>query len=179
MLERPIEKTTSMSFAYIEQHRIFLAGSRESALVLYQLPFEQTSTIQSVKPLMQLRRSHGKQAVSHITVKQDHPHDNEIIFWTTGRDGCFVQYRLVKRDQKDTVEEVDNDKTPLGIASQGDNTVTSRDWMLERVYRNRVTKGWLEDAIWVDNELLLLGFYRKRFFVYNESKSYEVRIYGC
>ncbi|KAI7878980.1 WD40 repeat-like protein [Lichtheimia hyalospora FSU 10163] len=180
VLERPIERTTSLSFAYIEQHRIFLAGSRESALVLYQLPCDQNmSTIQSVKPLMQLRRSHGKQAVSHITVKQDHPHDNEIVFWTTGRDGCYVQYRLVKREQNGITEELDDNKTPLGIASQGDNTVTSRDWMLERVYRNRVTKGWLEDAIWVDNELLLLGFYRKRFFVYNESKSYEMISVAC
>ncbi|CDS06389.1 hypothetical protein LRAMOSA08917 [Lichtheimia ramosa] len=179
VFERPIEKTTSMSFAYIEQHRIFLAGSRESALVLYQLPCDLTGAIQSVKPLMQLRRSHGKQAVSHITVKQDHPYDNEIVFWTTGRDGCFVQYRLVKHDQKDVSEEADDNKTPLGVASQGDNTVTSRDWMLERVYRNRVTKGWLEDAIWVDNELLLLGFYRKRFFVYNESKSYEMISVAC
>ena len=28
--------------------------------------------------------------------------------------------------------------------------------------------------VFVDDELMLLGFYRKRFFVYNEDKKYEV-----
>jgi hypothetical protein len=42
------------------------------------------------------------------------------------------------------------------------------------VYRNKVTKGWLEGAIYIDGELLLLGFYQKSFFVYNETKRFEV-----
>ncbi|CAI2164202.1 6485_t:CDS:10 [Funneliformis geosporum] len=51
--------------------------------------------------------------------------------------------------------------------------------ILEKVYRAKITKGWLEKVIFVDDELMLLGFYRKRFFVYNEDKKFEMFSVAC
>lgn len=134
---------------------------------------------ESVAPIMQLRRSHGKQAVSSVTIKPTDEKD-VIVFWTTGRDGCFIEYRLSfekKKEEKDKRKEDDESAhgIQLGIASRGDTVVRSQGWTLEKVYRNRVTKGWIEGVSWINGELLFLGFYRKRFFVYNEPKNYEVK----
>ena len=134
---------------------------------------------------MQLRRSHGRQAISCVTVKNQTNH--EVMFWTTGRDGCYIQYRLVRKNNEnsntnipkatddDDEEEEEEHVMKSGIASQGDTMIETSGWILEKIYRNKVTKGWLEGALWIDDELLLLGFYRKRFFVYNETKTFEVK----
>ncbi|CAG8477263.1 8023_t:CDS:10 [Paraglomus occultum] len=50
---------------------------------------------------------------------------------------------------------------------------------LEEVYRAKITKGWLEQAVLFENTLFLLGFYRKRFFVFNQSKSYDIFSVAC
>lgn len=177
-LEGPTERTTIIATAIDQEHQILICGSRESALLVYHLPDMNATDIsrQSIAPIMQLRRSHGKQAVSSVTIK---PTDekNVIVFWTTGRDGCFIEYRLTYEQQQQQEKE-DNAELSrgiqLGIASRGDTVVRSQGWTLEKVYRNRVTKGWVEGVIWINGELLFLGFYRKRFFVYNEPKNYEV-----
>lgn len=173
-LRLPIERTTVISTCLAEKDRILICGSRESALLVYELPVFDGQSVNSIAPIMQLRRSHGKEAVSSISIK---PTDDPscLTFWTTGRDGSYVQYRLARQSQNKTVlEHTDNESIALGIASRGDTTVASHGWVLEKVYRNKVTKGWLERAIWIDGELLLLGFYRKRCFIYNVANNYEV-----
>ncbi|KAI8141833.1 WD40-repeat-containing domain protein [Fennellomyces sp. T-0311] len=173
-LDEPVERTTMLSMKYVEQVGLLICGSREGALVIYELP-PATGETQVLNPLMQLRRSHGRQAISGVTIKSVQ-NNEEIVFWTTGRDGCYIQYRLVRNDSGMSIE---NEKTKLGIASQGDTMIETSRWILEKVYRNKVTKGWLEDALWINDELLLLGFYRKRFFVYNETKTFELISIAC
>ncbi|KAI9317701.1 WD40-repeat-containing domain protein [Dichotomocladium elegans] len=183
-IEFPRERTTAIATAISEKNRILFLGSRESALIIYELPlmFEssETVTLQPISPMMQLRKSHGKEAVSSVTIRpnKDSEEDGVINFWTTGRDGAFIQYRLTRRQTPEEDQEKEQGIV-IGIASQGDTVVTSRDWVLEKVYRNKVTKGWLEESIWIEDELLLLGFYRKRFFVYNETKNYEMISVAC
>ncbi|KAI9258743.1 WD40-repeat-containing domain protein [Phascolomyces articulosus] len=194
-LGEPVERTTMLSMKLVEETRILICGSREGALIIYEFPslssenYQDGSESVSIKPLMQLRRSHGRQAISCVTLKSQT--DQEVNFWTTGRDGCYIQYRLVRNSKSKNDQEEDDscshdsadDETPqvtkLGIASQGDTMIETSRWKLEKVYRNKVTKGWLEGALWIDDELLLLGFYRKRFFVYNETKTFELVSIAC
>lgn len=196
----PAERTTVMSLGYAEEENVLICGSRESALLIYRLPSHTSvpeGTIISLKPNLQLRRSHGKQAITSVLVKKSkddielaEPTDEEedvvmddteenndgIIFWTTGRDGCFIQYRLriKNNDQVEPVEE-----TQLGIASQGDTVLTGHDMILEKIYRNRVTKGTLEGSLLLDGQLLLLGFFRKNLFVYNEKNNFVMVAINC
>ncbi|KAG0173417.1 WD repeat-containing protein 6 [Apophysomyces sp. BC1015] len=180
-LELPAERTTVVSVGLAEKNGLLICGSRESALLIYRLSHihqEQDDSVRSIAPSMQLRRSHGRETVSSITVKPQQTED-DITFWTTGRDGSFIEYRLrnLLKDAEGTTDE--NIETKLGVASRGDTITETKDLVLEKVYRNKVTKGWLEGAVYVDQELLLLGFYRKRFFVYNESKNFEMISVAC
>ncbi|KAI7855064.1 WD40-repeat-containing domain protein [Circinella umbellata] len=196
-LGEPTERTTLLSLKLVEEANLLICGSREGALVIYELPSltaseEEEEEIVAITPLMQLRRSHGRQAISCVTLKNQN--EQEVVFWTTGRDGCYVQYRLVrnnnninipknteKEEEEEEEDEDDEEKHVMksGIASQGDTMIETSGWILEKVYRNKVTKGWLEGALWIDDELLLLGFYRKRFFVYNETKTFELVSIAC
>ncbi|KAF7726588.1 WD repeat-containing protein 6 [Apophysomyces ossiformis] len=180
-LELPVERTTILSVGLVERNGLLICGSRESALLIYRLPQllqPQFESIRPVTPSMQLRRSHGRETVSSITVKPQ-TEDKDITFWTTGRDGSFIQYKLRSLLDEEEIAKNECTETKLGVASRGETVTESRDLILEKIYRNKVTKGWLEGAVYVDQELLLLGFYRKRFFVYNESKNFEMISVAC
>ncbi|KAI9018667.1 WD40-repeat-containing domain protein [Phycomyces nitens] len=180
-LELPTERTTIVCTALTEQQGLLICGSRESALLIYRLPGlgNPCKNILPIIPLIQLRRTHGRQCVSSVVIKPKDSSDSseDILFWTTGRDGGYIQYRLRNLLDKETI--VNTEETQLGIASRGDTITETKDLVLEKVYRNRVTKGWLEGAIYLDGQLLLLGFYRKRFFVYNEQKNFEMMSVAC
>lgn len=197
----PAERTTVMSLGFAEEENILICGSRESALLIYRLPCYTNvpeGMIQLLKPSLQLRRSHGKQAITSVLVKKaqddiellepveededvvmddDKEEDEGIIFWTTGRDGCYIQYRLRISHNNPQIECVE--ETQLGIASQGDTILAGQDMVLEKLYRNRVTKGTLEGSILLDGQLLLLGFFRKNLFVYNEKKNFVMLAINC
>ncbi|KAI8996862.1 WD40-repeat-containing domain protein [Pilobolus umbonatus] len=178
-LEMPLERTNIISIGYLPTQNVLICGSRESALIVYHLPAScAKDTIEDVKPSLQLRRSHGRQAITSVLIKDKHSMEKNIIFWTTGRDGCYIQYRLemltscVKTDKKSV-------ETELGIASRGDTITKSEDMILEKLYRNRITKGSLEGSVLVEGELVLLGFFRKNFFVFNESKNFNMMSINC
>ncbi|KAI8062820.1 uncharacterized protein B0P05DRAFT_556237 [Gilbertella persicaria] len=180
-LEMPAERTTVMSLGYAEDKKILICGSRESALLVYRLPCHTTvpeGNIINLKPALQLRRSHGKQAITSVLIKKTMDsldEEDSIVFWTTGRDGCYIQYRLGLLHSTD--EQVQ--ETQSGIASQGDMTLSGHDMILEKLYRNRVTKGTLEGSLILDGELLLMGFFRKNFFIYNEKKNFVMVAINC
>jgi WD40 repeat protein len=165
-----MERTTLLSVGLAEKENVLICGSRESALLVYRLPPYDGKTI-TLKPSLQLRRTHGRQAITHILVDTS---ADGIFFWTTGRDGCYIQYRLDILAQGSECTE-----TQLGVASRGDTITTSQDMVLEKLYRNKVTKGTLERAIMVDGQLLLCGFLRNHFFVYNENKHFCVVSINC
>src|SRR6478735_277104 len=111
----------------------------------------QEGTIQDLKASLQMRRSHGRQAVTSVLVHQstyteieeEEEESNGIIFWTTGRDGCYIQYRLsvVNKSLEGSNTGCSSEKeTQLGVASRGDTVVQSRDMILEKIYRNKITK---------------------------------------
>jgi WD40 repeat protein len=156
----PSERTTILCTGFSEQDGLFTCGTRESNLVLYHLDLKSvTEDIKCVEPSLLLSKAHDNQAVTSIIFNQTSVIDEEeedevtgLAFWTTGRDGCFNRYRLFSSND---------------------------EWSIEKVYTNRVTKGLLEGAVLVDGELLLLGFYRKHFFVYNEKKNFNVLSIAC
>ncbi|CEP20055.1 hypothetical protein [Parasitella parasitica] len=198
-LEMPTERTTVLSVAYSEENNILLCGSRESALLIYRLPCYKTvsgqeDTVQSLKPTLQLRKTHSKQAITSVLIKKtahdsddtqdniddedeimDQDDNNQLEFWTAGRDGCFVQYRLYILNSNRMLPR----ETQLGIADRGDTVFTSDDLVLEKLYRNKVTKGTLEGSMLIDGELLLMGFFRKNFFVFNENKNFMAVAINC
>ncbi|KAG1065264.1 hypothetical protein G6F42_026860 [Rhizopus arrhizus] len=76
-------------------------------------------------------------------------------------------------------QELQEKETQLGIANQGDTVFTGHDLILEKLYRNKVTKGTLEGSMLLDGQLLLMGFFRKNFFVYNENKNFSMVTINC
>ncbi|KAI9265969.1 WD40-repeat-containing domain protein [Sporodiniella umbellata] len=192
-IEMPTEKTTVLSVGMAEEENILICGSRESALLIYRMPFYKNikeGSIQDLKPSLQMRRSHGRQAITSVLISQkdhadqdekDDDEDEGITFWTTGRDGCYIQYRLSLTEglSESNLGAPAEETTQLGVASRGDTIVQSREMILEKIYRNKVTKGTLEGSLLIDGQLLLLGFFRKDFFVYNEKKNFVVISINC
>ncbi|KAI8089880.1 WD40-repeat-containing domain protein [Halteromyces radiatus] len=182
MLKLPECRTTLVSAALVESKGVLICGSRESTMLIYRLPdftidhFHHNNKL-PVHPAIQVDKVHGKQCISGITIKQSSsssmisPFTEEdcITFWTTGRDGCYIEYRLKTANARNSSFSPD----------QQEAISVNQDLILEKVYRNKVTKGWLEGAVYVDDELLLLGFYRKSFFVYNETKHFEMISVAC
>jgi hypothetical protein len=146
-----------------------------------------------------LRKSHGKQAITSVLIRKISDADdiqqqqqqqdevteeeeeteqngNQLVFYTAGRDGCYVQYRLSILTTSQAMQEKE---TQLGIANQGDTVFAGNDLILEKLYRNKITKGTLEGSMMLDGELLLMGFYRKHFFVYNENKNFSMVAIHC
>ncbi|KAG0053031.1 WD repeat-containing protein 6 [Gryganskiella cystojenkinii] len=58
-------------------------------------------------------------------------------------------------------------------STPGDNE-GGTDIVLQKIFRSKITKGWLEQIFIMDGELLFLGFFNKKLFVYNESKHFEI-----
>ncbi|ORX62274.1 WD40 repeat-like protein [Hesseltinella vesiculosa] len=188
----PPERTLILSTAIVESQALLICGSRESALLLYRLPkFHSDSPLhrQPIFPTLQLRRSHGKQSISSVLVKpstlaiqqnsdEADANGDAVTFWTAGRDGCYIEYRLQFLDHQ-PVYPTSATECVTGVAIRGETTTRSNDLLLEKVYHNKVTRGWLEGIVYVDDQLLLLGFYRKSFFVYNNTKRVELISIAC
>ncbi|ORZ08686.1 WD40-repeat-containing domain protein [Absidia repens] len=185
VIKLPEITTTVISAALVERAGLLILGSKEASIVIYRLPDLMSCGNDKllVYPNIQVRRVHKKQGFSRITIKQPTKltgttgDDECITFWTTGRDGCYNEYRLTVIGPPASSPTLGN--CVLGLDSRGDTITESGDLRLEKVYRNKVTKGWLEGAIYVDGELLLMGFYQKSFFVYNETKHFEMISVAC
>ncbi|ORZ20442.1 WD40-repeat-containing domain protein [Absidia repens] len=188
MLKLPETPTTVISASLMEHKHILILGSKQSSIVIYRLPDLLDCTYDKllILPNIELRKTHGKQGFARVTIKpssttmndnmlnEDTPH--VVTFWTTGRDGCYNEYRLTITNPPPSSPET----YVVGLDNHGGDTVTeSVDLKLEKVYRNKVTKGSLEGAVYIDENLLLLGFYQKSFFVYNETKHYEMLSISC
>ncbi|KAJ3038010.1 WD repeat-containing protein 6 [Rhizophlyctis rosea] len=112
---------------------------------------------------------HAKDAVTSVVIDGNASRDGEIVFLTTGRDGNFCRFAL-RREGGEKME---------GGNEGNDGMTVEGGWRLETLLRSRITKGWLEQAVVVDDTLLLCGFYNKRFFVYNETKKFEMFAVHC
>ncbi|KAI1320258.1 WD repeat-containing protein 6 [Mortierella claussenii] len=126
---------------------------------------------------------------------------DRINVYTTGRDGSWAKYRFLglpggevigAKSFGDDEEDINSassdseDENMMAASSTTDiQTVTQsitpessddggKGIILQKVFRSKITKGWLEQIFIMDGELLLLGFFNKKLFVYNESKHFEI-----
>lgn len=187
-------KTTIICTAICEEYKLLICGSRESALLVYRIPSIHNDVVEAEPPLsapiLQLRRTHGRQAVSSVTVRpltEIAGQGPRLALLTTGRDGCYTEYRLTNIIAPATEDEsnVDIDADALDVIDDEDPDQEQKQKdnqnhiLIEKVYKNRVTKGWAEGALYMDGELYILGFYRKRFFVLNVSRGFEMLSIAC
>ncbi|KAI9141586.1 WD40-repeat-containing domain protein [Paraphysoderma sedebokerense] len=107
---------------------------------------------------------------------------------TTGRDGVFAQWRYTRTPLKRSDISPTSSNRPsfakterpklhedIEVSVENNNNLI---W-LKRVTRERITKGWVERCILVDNEVLLLGFYQRRFWVWNETRKFKMVSIAC
>ncbi|CAG8450542.1 16462_t:CDS:10 [Cetraspora pellucida] len=172
-----------MSLAFCPRYNLLICGSRESGLIIFKMAYDITdkeldkSSIE-MSPVIYLKETHGKQAVTSVALKFDSSGNNNeddlLTIYTSGRDGGYVKYRLKCLP---TIGESYN-SFEEGCKMM-ENYLHGYDLILEEVYRAKITKGWIEKVMFVDDELILLGFYRKRFFVYNDTKKFEMLSIAC
>ncbi|KAI9596922.1 WD40-repeat-containing domain protein [Syncephalis fuscata] len=180
----PPPYTVTVSVDFDSTTQLLVCGSREGALLIYDMSTIQLDDIKDqednskdiesisvVKPVWELRRSHGRNAVTSVVFRRTDT--AELTVWTTGRDGAYAQWR-VHYDQN-------NDSTTTAAAAAAAAAVSNeeRSVKMERIFYSKVTKGWLENIYFMGNELLLGGFFQKRFFLYNETRHYEMLSVAC
>ncbi|KAF8980771.1 WD repeat-containing protein 6 [Entomortierella lignicola] len=155
-----------------------------------------------------LERCHGNDSVSSILMVTESGEGYEgkdrINVYTTGRDGSWAKYRFLGLpggetigassfgydDENSEIESDDDDikqrvaeastlkATNLESRSNIDDREGGSTIVLQKVFRSKITRGWLEKIFIMDGELLLLGFFNKKLFVYNESKHFEIRSFS-
>jgi hypothetical protein len=182
-------KTTVICTTICEEYNLLVCGSRESALLIYRIPAIASQVVENdpVSPVVQLRRTHGKQAVSSVILRglpETTAHGPGLTLVTTGRDGCYIEYRLTNIATSGDVEtSLDMNADEMDVVddqeSEDNKKFDQNHIVIEKVYKNRVTKGWAEGALYMDDQLYILGFYRKRFIVFNVAKGYEMLSIAC
>jgi hypothetical protein len=110
--------TVVSSIALDIEHAIVICGSREGALLVYDIQ-PVLSKSDAPRLVWERRRTHERNTVTWVVIRERSDHTLEA--WTTGRDGAYVQWYIHIKDHQD-----------------------ERHIELERALRSRVTKGWLE-----------------------------------
>src|SRR5436190_21542988 len=90
-----------MSLAFCSLYDLLICGSRESGLAIYNLnSFNTENSIKELSPIIYLKRTHGKQAVTSVALGIDklenfsEEMEEVLMIYTSGRDGGYVKYRL-------------------------------------------------------------------------------------
>ncbi|KAI8050570.1 WD40-repeat-containing domain protein [Syncephalis plumigaleata] len=166
----PPPHTVVVSVDIDPTEQLLVCGSREGALLVYDLSsipseYNADTAIVAIQPVWELRRSHGRNAVTTVAFRRQ-PGTEELVVWSTGRDGAYAQWRV---HQALVTHEHTSDSD-----SKEERTIR-----LERIFYSKVTKGWLERIYFMDNQVLLGGFFQKRFFLYNETRHYEMLSVAC
>ncbi|KAG9293842.1 hypothetical protein G9A89_019180 [Geosiphon pyriformis] len=169
-----------LSLAVCPQYNLLMCGSRESGLAIYHLwPFISSSSNESAPnfaPILYISKSHGKQAVTCITWKIQQTSDNEniLLIYTSGRDGEYIKYRL--RELRSLLEH----PKPIQLLEIPEMENTDRNNLQDIAQEDFNSKTLFSTSmVRKNNELLLLGFYRKRFFIYNEERKFQMFSVAC
>ncbi|OUM65119.1 hypothetical protein PIROE2DRAFT_60229 [Piromyces sp. E2] len=159
-LKKKIKLTvnTVMCLAYSEEHKILLMGCRHGSVIVYKITNDDPN--ETIEPVFRYTGAHGRDALTCITIDESLSTNNSLVFYSTGRDGNYIQFRATGK----LLNGDENEQEPIKI---------------EEIGKSKITKGWLEKIIIVNNTKLLLGFFQKRFFVYNDDKKYEVMSIAC
>ncbi|KAG0202246.1 WD repeat-containing protein 6 [Mortierella sp. GBA30] len=179
-------------------YNLILLGTRDGTVLVYNLSQSDNSLeSMTLDSIVKLKRCHGNDSVSSILMvtEEGEGYDGKdrINVYTTGRDGSWTKYRFLglpggetigtrsfANDGEDEVEFEGMDgsiKSNPGDRSSSPSTLddleSGSSIVLQKIFRSKITRGWLERIFIMDGELLLLGFFNKKLFVYNESKHFE------
>jgi hypothetical protein len=113
--------------------RTLVCGCRDSSILVYLLPDTPGVAVNHMDPAevipidytVHLTKTHDQQAVTSITIHGNENTEDVMSFYSTGRDGIYSQY-IVRLPNKH--------RTSV---------------LVERAYRAKVTKGWLEGVIYL------------------------------
>ncbi|KAG0227895.1 hypothetical protein BGW41_003640 [Actinomortierella wolfii] len=184
------------------EYNLLLLGSREGAVLIYRLTEQLPAcdSPSSLHPITELTHCHGRDSVTSILLRTEEGEGysgaNRVTVYSTGRDGSWAKYRLyglpgaetvesAALDDEDENESEDSNNEPMRVTeSEMSSSVPSRDdggpdLLLKKVFRTKVTRGWLEQVLIFEDELILIGFFNKKLFAYNESKHFEVFSMHC
>ncbi|KAI9234467.1 MAG: WD40-repeat-containing domain protein [Podila humilis] len=188
---------------YSPSYNLVLLGSRDGTVLVYNLAditptHQESEDTQVLESIVELKKCHGTDSVSSILLVTEQGEGYEgkdrINVYTTGRDGSWTKYRFLGLPGGETLgatsasadedsgnqsgEDSDSDiemevETP-GTPNMAGDRESGSGIVLQKIFRSKITKGWLEQIFIMDGELLLLGFFNKKLFVYNESKHFEI-----
>ncbi|KAG0252009.1 WD repeat-containing protein 6 [Mortierella polycephala] len=179
-------------------YNLVLLGSRDGTVLVYNLSHvgDDSGSV-TLDSIVELKRCHGTDSVSSILMvtEQGEGFDGKdrINVYTTGRDGSWTKYRFLglpggevvgassttdedesmDKDEGESISGVEEDTADRTRESSPDSINNCTGIVLQKIFRSKITKGWLEQIFIMDGELLLLGFFNKKLFVYNESKHFE------
>jgi WD40 repeat protein len=156
-----------MSVDLARDDGLLAIGTREGDLLLYHMDPDWIKSAHSqpaefqccdMHPSFVAEAAHNKEAVTCVAFKKI---QKSLHLYTTGRDGHYASFQVI------------TEPTPLSVAPVA----------LVSIYRKKLTKGWLERLIFdgddSSDQLLLMGFYQKRMFVYDESKKSNLCLVSC
>ncbi|KAF9574985.1 WD repeat-containing protein 6 [Mortierella alpina] len=183
---------------------VLLGSRDGTVLVYNLSQLEGTPEMMTLDSIVELKRCHGNDSVSSILMvtEQGEGHDGKdrIIVYSTGRDGSWTKYRFLGlpggevleassvADDEDEDSDSDSEivrkveardcngdaREIASSTSTPDGRESGSSIVLQKIFRSKITRGWLEQIFIMDGELLLLGFFNKKLFVYNESKHFEI-----
>ncbi|KAK5827920.1 hypothetical protein F5H01DRAFT_272617, partial [Linnemannia elongata] len=164
------------------RYNLVLLGSRDSTVLVYNLVQlnGDSKDLTTLDSIIDLKRCHGSETVSSILMVTEAGEGvggkDRISVYSTGRDGSWTKYRFLDSEDEDgdTSELPGKSALQRGHESSLDDQKSGTTIVLQKIFRSKITRGWLEQVFIMDGELLLLGFFNKKLFVYNESKHFEI-----
>ncbi|KAF9311760.1 WD repeat-containing protein 6 [Podila horticola] len=192
---------------YSSSYNLVLLGSRDGTVLVYNLAditaaHEDSEDTQVLESIVELKKCHGTDSVSSILMVTEqgegYEGKDQINVYTTGRDGSWTKYRFLglpggetlgatstsadedagNQSGDDSNSDVEMEVETPGTPTMAGDRESGSGIVLQKIFRSKITKGWLEQIFIMDGELLLLGFFNKKLFVYNESKHFEIRSFS-
>ncbi|KAL5034272.1 WD repeat-containing protein 6 [Batrachochytrium dendrobatidis] len=155
---------------------ILAIGTRCGSILLYDASGDARLT-SNLPSMLELLNTHSGESLTSIlavdSILTTDAQLRPIHLYTVGRDGHYCKYVLYhdRHDQKRV------DCFPQSTFQFISKSI--HGWHIDLIHQSRLTKGWLEQIILVDGIVLVGGFYDKKFFVYNETKKYEMASISC
>jgi hypothetical protein len=144
---------------YEPEGQIVAIGSRSGALVIYDVSDESTPAHAKVI----CRKLHGGDPLGSL--KMERKGHNSWTIFTSGRDGMYGTNILQKN--VDVLEP----QRHLEFVEVG--------WRLFQAGKKRISRGSIEIIYKIQNTTLLVGFFDKFLFIYNETLKFEVCSISC
>ena len=127
-LKKKIKLTvnTVMCLTYSEEHNILLMGCRHGSVIVYKITNDDPN--ETIEPVFRYTGAHGRDALTCITIDKSLSTENSLVFYSTGRDGNYIQFRATGK----LLNNDGNEQEPIKI---------------EEIGKSKITKGWLEKVL--------------------------------